>query len=52
MRKLIIALMLVIPAAAYALPGDVGCCKTCCHGSSCIMSHGPAHACVKVSPCK
>jgi hypothetical protein len=46
-------LMLTIAAtAANAAAGDVGCCKVCCHGAQCVMTHHAAHDCVGTPPCK
>jgi hypothetical protein len=35
-----------------AMAADVNCCKICCHGAQCVMTHHAAHDCVGHPPCK
>jgi hypothetical protein len=52
MKRIALALLLsgIFATAAYAV--DVNCCKVCCKGSNCIMTHKEAHDCKGHPPCK
>jgi hypothetical protein len=52
MKRVALALLLsgIFATAAYAV--DVNCCKVCCKGSNCIMTHKEAHDCKGHPPCK
>jgi hypothetical protein len=34
------------------MAADVNCCKICCKGATCIMTHGKPHDCDGHPPCK
>jgi hypothetical protein len=52
MKQFAFALLMsgIFATAAYA--ADVGCCKVCCKGATCIMTHQKAHDCDGHPPCK
>jgi hypothetical protein len=52
MKRFAAVLMLagIFATAAYAADGN--CCKTCCKGAMCMMTHGRAHDCSGHPPCK
>jgi len=52
MKKLVWALGAYALLMGAAFAADVNCCKSCCRGANCIMTHGAAHDCVKHPPCK
>jgi hypothetical protein len=52
MRTILISLAFAFVAAGAAVAADVGCCKVCCHGATCIMTHKAAHDCAGHPPCK
>ena len=51
MFTLLICLFLLV-TVGIASAADVSCCKVCCKGSQCIMTHGATHDCVGHPPCK
>jgi hypothetical protein len=52
MKTAIIALAFSTLLSFAALAADVGCCKACCRGPMCLMTHNAAHDCLKHAPCK
>jgi len=52
MKRVALALLMCGIFAAAAHAADVNCCKMCCKGETCIMTHKKAHDCAGHPPCK
>ena len=52
MKTAIVAIAFTALLSFAALAADAGCCKVCCRGPMCVMTHNAAHDCLKHAPCK
>jgi len=50
MKRVALALLMCGIFAAAAHAADVNCCKMCCKGETCIMTHKKAHDCAGHPP--
>lgn len=50
-RTMALSLAFAFIAAGAAYAADTTCCKTCCHGQTCVMNHRASHDCLGHTPC-